>query len=496
MSNLNKQAIINLENTATYQPRADMNIAFSTADRDSAVFNFNVTKGNKPLLLSDQNVEGHIAFSHSDKSFIKTKLDFSDFDINGQFQVHVPNDLLKRPGKVTMQVYVAEKGNSNVVVAERIITFTIEKSVISEISGETTLQYIVEFDELLEQVNQRMIAIDDAMANAEDYVSLINQAKEQGLSDIAIARTSSISQINTLVTAKLKELNDKGTQYSTKFDNDKRDMDTKKAQFDSAVQGSGLVTTGQSAKWQKIKLTNDDGTTPVYNDFDFNNLDSALAKEPGTYYVRGGLNATGNGIPSNYGYLTVTKTYSTNSVGELLFRPIGTNSINSSEIYSCRKNAEWGSWTLVGVDPKTTETITGSQSKANVAESNAKTYSKDLVDKKTTILFDGTATGVGTTINLNETLDNFILLHFYGTFPGGLFNDVGNPMGTSRISLTPINLVDADGNGGAIYEIGINKTTRTQLTIASDVFFNLGTLQGSGANANKCTITRIVGVRK
>ena len=496
MSNLNKQAIINLENTAHYQPRSELNIAFSTADRDSAVFKFNVTKNNKPLLLSEQNVLGHIAFSHSDKSFVKTTLDFSEHNINGQFEVHVPNDLLKRQGTVTMQVYVSEKGNSNVVVAERILSFEIEQSIISQISGETSLQYIVEFDELLEEVNQRMVAINDSMANAEDYVSLINQAKEKGLSDIEIARSTSIQEINTLVANKLQELETKGNQYSIKFDNDKAEMDSRKEEFDLAVQGSGLVTTGQSNNWQKIKTTNDDGTTPLFASFDFNNPESALTKSPGTYYVRAGLNSTANGISNNYGYMEITKTYSTGSVAELVYRPIGTGALNSGELYTCRKNEEWGSWVRIGFDPNITETVQGSQAKANTAESNAKTYAKDLVDKKTTILFDGTANGVGKTINLSETLDNFVVLHFYGTFPGGLFNEVGNPFGTSRINLTPINLVDADGNGGAIYEIGINKTTRTQLTIVSDVYFDLGNLTGSGANANRCTITRIVGVRK
>lgn len=483
MSNLNKQAIINLENTAHYQPRSDLNIAFSTADRDSAVFKFNVTKNNKPLLLSEKNVLGHIAFSHSDKSFVKTTLDFSKHDINGQFEVHVPNDLLKRQGTVTMQVYVAEKGNSNVVVAERILTFKIEQSIVSEISAETSLQYIIEFDELLQQVNQRMIAINDSMANAEDYVSLINQAKEQGLSDIEIARSTSIQEINTLVANKIQELETKGNQFSTKFDNDKAEMDSKKEEFDLSVQGSGLVTTNQSSNWQKHKLTNDDGRVKQINGLDFNNPEELLGDKSQFIYVAGSKNfiANSNGTVN---YLVVTSNYK-----RIEFRPNGTNKV----YYKNKENGIWLDW----YDPmKDVETTTGSQAKANIAESNAKVYAKDLVDKKTTILFDGTANGVGKTINLSETLDNFVVLHFYGTFPGGLFNEVGNPFGTSRINLTPINLVDADGNGGAIYEIGINKTTRTQLTIVSDVYFDLGNLTGSGANSNRCTITRIMGVRK
>lgn len=483
MSNLNKQAIINLENTAYYQSRSDLNIAFSTADRDSAVFRFNVTKNNKPLLLSDQNVLGHIAFSHSDKSFVKTTLDFTEHDINGQFEVHVPNDLLKRQGTVTMQVYVAEKGNSEVIVAERILTFKIEQSIVSEISGETSLQYIIEFDELLEQVNRRMIAINDSMANAEDYVTLINQAKEQGLSDIEIARSTSIQEINTLVASKLQELETKGNQYSTKFDNDKAEMDSKKEEFDLAVQGSGLVTTSQSDSWQKTKLTNDDGRVKQISGLDFNNPEELLGEKSQFIYVSSSKNyiENSNGTVS---YIVVTNNYK-----RIEYRPNGTNKV----FYKNKEDGLWLDW----YDPiQDAETTTGSQSKANTAESNAKTYANELVDKKTTLLFEGTANGVGKTINLSESMDNFYVLIIYASTPGGTHVDIASPYGSENIFIKSVNLPDNGTVGGAIFECGIQKSQRNQLTITHDVYLDLSNFQGSGPNANRVTITRIVGVRK
>ncbi len=485
MSNLNKQAIINLENTAYYQSRSDLNIAFSTADRDSAVFKFNVLKKDKPLLLSEQNVLGHIAFSHSDKSFVKTTLDFSEEDINGQFEVHVPNDLLKRPGTVTMQVYVAEKGNSEVVVAERILTFKIEKSIISEISGETSLQYIIEYDELLEQVNQRMVAINEEMANAEDYVALINQAKEQGLSDIEIARSTSIQEINTLVASKLEELETKGNQYSTKFDNDKAEMDSKKEEFDLAVQGSGLVTTSQSNNWQKYKFTNNDGTLLR---LDLNSSSDVLyAANIGSYYATG-VPITGSS--STAGLLTIEMNIPKN-VKFITFRPF-----NSTQIWLKRFYNDWSSWEMVGVDPTKTETITGSQAKANIAESNAKVYAKDLVDKKTNVLFEGTANGVGTSINLNETLDNFIVVFVYGNTPGGDFVECADPQGSNDFVFEKTNVIGTDGSESTTFECIIQKVSRTNMKIISDTFHGVSSSTGSGPNANKFTINKIVGVRK
>lgn len=486
MSNLNKQAIINLENTAKYQSRSDLNIAFSTADRDSAVFKFNVTKKNKPLLLSEQNVLGHIAFSHSDKSFVKTTLDFTEHDINGQFEVNVPNDLLKRPGTVTMQVYVAEKGNSEVIVAERILTFKIEQSIVSEISAETSLQYIIEFDELLEQVNQRMVAINDSMANAEDYVSLINQAKEQGLSDIEIARSTSIQEINTLVSNKLQELETKGNQYSTKFDNDKAEMDSKKEEFDLAVQGSGLVTTGQSSNWQKHKLTNDDGNSNVINELDMENIEEKVTKA-GSYWLSGIKNG-----PLNINGVLLAIHGATNSYKKFIYTPH-----NSNRIFVKSKNGStWTEWEEVGADPNKVETLIGSQAKANIAESNAKVYAKDLVDKKTNVLFEGTANGVGTTINLNETLDNFIVVFVYGSTPGGRFVECADPQGSEDFVFEKTNVIGDDGSQATIFECLIQKVSRTNLKIISDTHHGVSTGVGSGPNANRFTINKIVGVRK
>ncbi|MDO0953394.1 BppU family phage baseplate upper protein [Mammaliicoccus sciuri] len=486
MSNLNKQAIINLENTANYQPRSDLNIAFSTADRDSAVFKFNVTKNKKPLLLSEQNVKGHVAFSHSDKSFVKATLDFSEQDINGQFEVNVPNDLLKRPGTVTMQVYVAEKGNSEVIVAERILTFKIEQSIVSEISGETSLQYIIEFDELLEQVNQRMIAINDGMSNAEDYVTLINQAKEQGLSDIEIARSTSIQEINTLVASKLQELETKGDEYSTKFDNDKAEMDSKKEEFDLAVQGSGLVTTGQSDGWQKHKLTNDNGAVIRSEALDINELNS------GYYESWNIINGPLNG---DKGFFHIIVENSINNRKTIVATKVQTGQMFTKTIFTDGVDNGWREIVTL-TDSSLNETTTGSQSKANTAESNAKTYARELVDKKTTLLFEGTANGVGKTINLSESMDNFYVLIIYASTPGGTHVDIASPYGSENIFIKSVNLPDNGNTGGAIFECGIQKTQRNQLTIMHDVSLDLSNFQGSGPNANRVKITRIVGVRK
>ncbi|BCD56371.1 putative long tail fiber [Staphylococcus phage vB_SauS_JS02] len=98
---------------------------------------------------------------------------------------------------------------------------------------------------------------------------------------------------------------------------------------------------------------------------------------------------------------------------------------------------------------------------------------------------------------LNESLDQFILLIFYGTFPGGDFTEFGNPFGGGKDFIESHQILpDNDGNGGGVYEFGLTKSSRTSLTISNDVYFDLGSQRGSGANANRGTINKIIGVRK
>ena len=61
----NKKAKLVLETTAFKQSRSDLNVAFSTADRETGIFEFTVTQDNKPLLLGQDNIKSSIVFIHS-----------------------------------------------------------------------------------------------------------------------------------------------------------------------------------------------------------------------------------------------------------------------------------------------------------------------------------------------------------------------------------------------------------------------------------------------
>ncbi|WP_339035387.1 BppU family phage baseplate upper protein [Mammaliicoccus sciuri] len=215
---LKKLANLTLETSAEYKPRSDLNIAFSSADRDTATFRFKVTQGNKPLLLGEENIKSSIKLIHSNGSKITQRLTIAD-GLNGLLEVVLPNELVKMPGKVTAQVYVTRQSDeveTQAVVAERIFSFTIQESLAWEFDGEVKLNYIIEFDELEAQLNERVIAIEEAIANGEDYVAQMKDALQEGLTTISAKVSNATTVIQDLKTSTITQVtNLKNTAIST-----------------------------------------------------------------------------------------------------------------------------------------------------------------------------------------------------------------------------------------------------------------------------------------
>ena len=484
VSNLDKNSIINMENTAKYQSRSKLNISFSTADRDSAVFVFNVTKGDKPLLLSTENVTGHIALKHNDGSFVKDTLHFTEPDINGRFEYYIPNDMLKREGTVTMQIFISEKGNSNVTVAERIVTFDIEKSIVSQISAETKLQYIVEYDELQAIIANRITDIEDNMANAEDYVSQLKQAREKGLTDIEVAKTDSVKALNDLADKRLEEINNKVSEYSSRFDDDKQYMDDKHQAFKESVMNSEVVTQGESTKWQKYKLTEEDGNRLSKKGLDLLNLDTG-------YYET--WDAVNDPLDGDTGIYEVNVT--TGSSGQKTIVAIQSylNKTFINTIHTDGQDTGWKELISLPLDEEV-ETKSSSEQRGNEILTDANQYTDEKFSKQHTVLFEGSANGVNTEFNLTDSIYNYSLIMISGEFPGGTFNEpvlVSNVI--DNITIQRFNLTDAEGQLVKFYESSVNVKNGIKPFIRHDVAFDYKNLKPSGKDNNAFTITKVEG---
>ena len=479
---MNKIQDVKLETTATYQPLSDLNVRFWSQDKNTAELRFIITRNKFPLSLSKENVKVIIALE-SGTSFISSDDFIIDSEVEGVARYIIPTDFMRVASNVTGQVYVTTLDREEVIV-ERQFKFTVSDDLLSDYPSEDKLRYIKTFDDLRTEISSRVSKLESDMETMEDYVTQVQDTTQEGITALSTLIQQKQDAYNANHTAKMKELNDKGSEYSAKFDDDKVYIDEKLEAFKESVTGSGLVTQGEAQSWQKYKLTDDSGVLPIVN---LRGDLEALQALPSGFYYRSFVPITGVGQTSSTGFVTVWESNG-GQVKNISFKPY-----NSTQEFIMRYYNEWSGWEnkFDGL-----EKSVDAQAKANTAESNAKVYTDEKVFNLHQTLFEGGANGVDSIIPLSETLDNFILLYIYGNFDGGNFAETGDPNGTSHIVIDRTNVIGTNGAGATVFECVIQKVNRTQLKITSDTYHGIHSGNGSGPNANRFTINKIVGVRK
>ncbi|HDL9796741.1 TPA: phage baseplate upper protein [Staphylococcus aureus] len=209
-----------------------------------------------------------------------------------------------------------------------------------------------------------------------------------------------------------------------------------------------------TTSWQQHKMTEANGQSIQVN---LNNAQGDLGYlTAGNYYTTRVPDLPGS-VESYEGYLSVFVKDETNKFFN--FTPANSKKVYTRSIINGRLDSQW--------------TVPNEYKKA--------------------VLFDGAANGVGTTLNLTESYQNYSLLVISGTYPGGTFAEVSLTSMPNSIVISKTNLVDSDGNGGGLYECSVSKTSNTTFRIDVDILYDIGKSAGSGANANKITIKRIEG---
>jgi hypothetical protein len=492
---MDKIANLQLETTAQYQSLSKLNVQFWNQDQSTAILQFQITRNNYPLALSEENVKVFIALESGDSFLVDDNFNYLD-QLNGVISYEIPNDFMKLARDVIGQIYITTLDDEEVVV-QRQFSFTVANDLIIDLPSEDKIREIKLFSDMRAEVAEMMTKLNSDFENMNDYVKQVQDTTQQGITALTKLIDDKEKAYNANHEAKMKELDDKGDAYSTKFDEDKQYMDEKFEAFKSSVNGSGLVTTRQSANWQKYKLTADDGTRQYLKKGTIKDI-TTLA--PGSYETVSDDNAAAQGFPTGLNNTYVQIDISAAN-GDTTRKRIELTSSYNGELYyrifhtSGTRDTGWKK--VAFNDPSSPfETTSGSQAKATIAENNAKTYTDGKFSKRNNTLFEGNANGVGTPINLSETLDNFIVLYIVGDFPGGEFAALGNPLGTRNININKDNIVGLDATDAISYECTLKKVNRQKLEINSDNYVNILTGEGSGANANKFTIQKIIGVYK
>ncbi|HDG6067427.1 TPA: BppU family phage baseplate upper protein [Staphylococcus aureus] len=394
--------------------------------------------------------------------------------INSEFQKIVDKEqaIYKRLNEVEKQISGADlvKGNS---------TVNWQKSKITDDYGKAIESSEQSIDSVLSAVNtSRIIHITSATdAPSFEDIGTVDTPKEDGVddgSDIPVA-PNTLGKSGVLVVYVVDDSTARATWYPDDSNDEytkykiggtwypfykKNDGDLTK-QFVEETSNNALNQAKQyvddkfgTTSWQQHKMTEANGQSIQVN---LNNAQGDLGYLTAGNYYATRVPDLPSGVESYEGYLSVFVKDETNKLFN--FTPYNSKKIYTRSITNGRLEPQW--------------TVPN--------------------EHKSTVLFDGGANGVGTTINLTEPYTNYSILLVSGTYPGGVIEGFGLTALPNAIRLSKANVVDSDGNGGGIYECLLSKTSSTTLRIDNDVYFDLGRTTGSGANANKVTITKIMG---
>ncbi|MEB6799968.1 BppU family phage baseplate upper protein [Staphylococcus saprophyticus] len=231
---MNKVVKTNLDVNAYYQDIKKMNIEFYNQDIGTAKFEFQITRNDKPMPLSEVNVDSYIAIVTSNGEKKVDNLTFEN-EMNGIVSYTLPDDVLHHVGKTLGEVYITQKGTGDTVVV-RSFEFNIKDAVINTISSDTKLSYIRKFDDLLEIVNFRVAAMEEALANLEDYISKVKQTSNDAIAKIGVKENQVLLAIESEKNEIIELITNDSLLKISDFETYKTNIDNQMVSFNDTVE--------------------------------------------------------------------------------------------------------------------------------------------------------------------------------------------------------------------------------------------------------------------
>lgn len=391
---LEKIAKVDLEESAYLKPVSDKGIGFYNLDKNTAQFQFRVTKNDKPLLISDKNVKGYAFFkamngTESQRPSISGVLDVDFIDpMRGLIGVTVPGWFLKGVvnSEVLGEVYLSLNDYNNLGKDDTVVlgtfSFTVRDSLVNQIDSDIKVSYIRMFDELRTEIESKVQELKREISDTTDLVSEVNQVVANAQSKVIQIRNESISAIDTakseavntitstkdnairdieatksLVTGDYETINasiqqaisNAKNEFDVKSNDANQTIDNKLNQFNETLQKNGFTTNSDvddklnELDWQKYKMTTDDGNNFYDADLqvDFDDGEQLINLSIGTRYVAQTSNNPDN--TNSNGWLT--KYERKGGVMLIRYQPS-----NSTVIYQKRFYNGWSEWERVGSD--------------------------------------------------------------------------------------------------------------------------------------------------
>lgn len=337
---MNKIATTQLDITAHYQDIKKLNVEFYNQDIGNSKLVFQIKRNNQPMLLSEINVDSQIILVTSDGSKKVDNLTFEN-EMKGIVSYTLPTDVLAHVGEVTGEIFINRKGSDDTVVV-RTFKFSIKDALINTISGDTKLSYIRKFDDLESLIKQRVLSIQESIKNLEDYVTKVNDAKEDALQAIGVDKDN-VQLIIENGKNEIEALLDNDTFLKVEdFKDYKKNIDDQFISFKDDLESKTSDKVKQSEfdalNLQKYKLTNDDATIKIVNlesNIDYLNE----MKETGFFYTTNTPDLPSD--VSSAGFLTVYARTGKSPVKHV-FQPYSQNKIVVRHYYN-----GWSEWEKV-----------------------------------------------------------------------------------------------------------------------------------------------------
>ncbi|SLN00304.1 Phage protein [Brachybacterium faecium] len=247
---IKKTTCLSLEIDSKLKPLSELNVEFYDQDINTSLLRFALKRCGKPINLERVRIEPYIMLVAKDGSKVRDYLTIYD-DVNGIVSYTLSTDFLKHTGRVVGQVYVYQQDN---ILVTRTFAFMIKDSLVNEFSAETKLEYIKTFDDLEMIIKHKVIAIEEAIANGEDYVARMVEALDTGKKEIADTVSKATTDINKVSTDATKNI-----------------TDTSNAAVATVNSKGDAVLKAFAENGQFPKITNDDGSSITLSGYDLLN---------------------------------------------------------------------------------------------------------------------------------------------------------------------------------------------------------------------------------
>lgn len=267
----NKEGKIKLETSAHYVPVGNTNIVFYDSDIGTADLIFYITRNQRPLEVSDENVDCFLMLKANDGTYIVDTAHVVS-PLDGKVKYTVPKEFLTHTGSVKGQVWIAVHGKED-MITEVEFSFTIKDSMFTSTPSVDKLNYIRTFDELRQRIDERVTYIEESLANGSDYVTQMDNTFQSGMRSLNDRSAQVINEIETLANDHKQGLNDLK-------DNNITEIDNKANQIKEDIEELNNYDT---SNWQKYKLTESNGNRIRVSDIDPVDLDTGFYQIWDTY---------------------------------------------------------------------------------------------------------------------------------------------------------------------------------------------------------------------